>query len=260
MELKSPYAFVYDTASGAFLFNQGEVNQTIYPASITKLYSAWVALQYMTPETVVTAGDEVKWIDPESSRAWIYKGQKATVETLVAGMLLPSGNDAAYILAVAAGRAILEDPELDAQDALDAFVAEMNRIGPTVGVVDSHFVNPDGIHHEDHYTTMADLAVISRLALEDSIIRKYVSQKSTTGQLVSGQTYNWTNSNRLLHGDSEYYMQDACGLKTGHTDAAGHCLLSAFPIDTGYMIIGALGGTAQTDRYEDTLTLYDMFR
>ena len=256
----SANAFVYDTATGTFLYTKGNVNDKVYPASITKLYSAWVALQYLDPETVVTAGDEVKWIDPDSSRAWIYKGQRVKVKTLVAGMMLPSGNDAAYILAVAAGRAIAQDSGMDAKAALDVFIEQMNTMASDAGFTGSHFVNPDGIHDANHYMTMADLARLGVLAMDNAVIRQAVGKRAESGTLVSGEKYNWQNSNQLLNTSSKYYHADACGLKTGSTDDAGHCLLSSFPGDGGYLIIGTFGGKGQNDRYVDTLALYDFFR
>ena len=106
---------------------------------------------------------------------------------------------------------------------------------------------------------MEDLLVVSELALSNSVIRKYAKTQKDSGMFASGQSYNWKNSNQLLNPDSKYYTPAACGLKTGSTKDAGNCLLSAFPKDGGYLIIGVFGCAKDTQRYDDTLKLYGMF-
>lgn len=254
--LSSTHVFVYDTGKDTLLYTAGEQEERIAPASLTKLFSAYVALQYVQPDTVLTAGDEVNWIDPDSSRAFIYKGQRVTATQCVKGMLMQSGNDAAYILAVAAGRAIQGDPSLSAKAALSAFIGKMNDAALRLGLKNTHFANPDGIDAPGHYTTMADLMVICRLAMGQSLIRQCASSVRETVTYVSGETVNWKNTNELLHPDSEFYCPTACGLKTGSTKAAGKCLVSAFWQDDGFLIIATLDSPEEDDRYTDTLNLY----
>lgn len=254
--LTAAQVFVYDTAGDRLLFSRGEMNALIPPASLTKLFSAYVALQYLDPETVITAGEEVGWIDPESSMAFIYSGQQVTVDTCVEGMIVQSGNDAAYILAVAAGRAIQGDPQLSATAALGVFVGKMNELALQLGLGNTHFANPDGIDSAGHYTSLSDLITISRLALENPVIRQYAATATDAVTYVSGETVNWKNTNELLHPESEFYCEAACGLKTGSTTSAGKCLISAFHQEDGYLLIGVLGCPEEDDRYIDTLKLY----
>lgn len=259
-ELSATHVFVYDTLTETLLFSKGDMQEKIAPASLTKLYSAWVALQYLDPETVVTAGEEVTWIDPESSVAYIYQGQRVTVEQCVQGMLMKSGNDAAYILAVAAGRAISENPDLSATAALGIFAGKMNEKALELGLENTHFSNPDGIDTAGHYTSLSDLVEISRLALEDPVMKKYVAMVQDDVTYVSGETASWKNTNLLLHEDSQFYCEAACGLKTGSTANAGKCLISAFTKeDGGYLIIGTLGCPENLQRYVDTLHLYQHY-
>ena len=239
--LDSSHIFVYDTSSDRLLFSAGDQDAQIAPASLTKLFAAYVALQYVKPDKVITAGEEVGWIDPESSKAYIYRGQRVTAEQCVKGMMMQSGNDAAYILAVAAGRAIQGNTSLTAKAALSVFIAKMNDTALQLGLEGTHFANPDGIDAPGHYTTMTDLLVICRLAMENPLIRQAASTAKETVTYVSGQTANWKNTNELLHTDSEFYCEAARGLKTGSTTAAGKCLVSAFLQDDGYLIIGTLG-------------------
>ncbi len=258
-EIASSHIFVYDSASDEIIFSKGGLQDRIAPASLTKLYSAYVALQCLEPDAVITAGEEVTFIDPDSSVAHIYQGQKITVEMCVEGMLLQSGNDAAYILAVAAGRAISQNPELSATAALGIFAGKMNEVAMQIGLENTHFSNPDGIDAPGHFTSLEDLVKISRLALEEPIIRKYAGTVTDDVTYDSGETASWKNTNLLLHQDSQFYCQEAFGLKTGSTENAGKCLISAFYKEDGYLIVGVLGCPENLQRYVDTLHLYQHF-
>ena len=249
--------FVYDCDDETYLALSCDQYQLVYPASITKLFSAYVALQYLEPDTQITAGDELDLIASDSSIAYIQKGQRLTAAMLVEGMLLPSGNDAAYILATAAAREASGNPNMTATTAIAYFVDMMNATADRVGLKASHFSNPDGYHAEDHYTSSADLIVIARLALDNQIIARYVATEKEDVRYASGQTNTWYNTNALIQKDSAYYRYDAIGLKTGYTEAAGNCLLSAFRNNGKTYIVGVFGCKEKVDRFKDTVMLYD---
>jgi hypothetical protein len=126
--------FVYDLSADKFLVRSGEGSQILYPASITKLFTAYVAMQYLQPDELITVGNEIWLIDEDSSVAEIAKDDVLTAEQLVAGLLLPSGNDAAQTLAVTVGRKLAEDPEMNVWAASDRFVEEMNRMAQELGM------------------------------------------------------------------------------------------------------------------------------
>lgn len=258
-ELTAQYVFVADGPTGNVLYEQGGMDTRIYPASITKLFTAWVALRKLDPQTPVTAGSELSLVAPDSSRAFIYDGQTVSVEQLVQGMLMNSGNDAAYILATAAGRAISGDDRLEPAAAVSRFVDEMNLCAVALGLEGTHFVTPDGYHDENHYTTMEDLVVIAQLCMLDDTIRKYSAMDREKVVYLSGHTNTWINTNLLVDPSSPYYMSQACGLKTGHTNASGYCLLSAVRRDDGYDIIGVFGATGYMERFDDTRLLAEAF-
>ena len=216
-----------------------------------------MALQYLPEDTVLTAGEEVRWIDPGSSRAFISRGHKLTAKMLVQGMIIPSGNDAAYIIAVGAGRAIAGDSNLPARDAFNTFMEEMNRQAQLLGLSGTHFVNPDGMNAQDHYTTLRDLLTIAKLALNTPVILDAAQTQTMRAVFVSGEWVQWTNSNSLLNpNNAEFYCEDAFGLKTGSTSSAGKCLLSAFRREDRMIIICVMGCSTDADRYRDTLALY----
>lgn len=258
--LSANYGFVYDLTADTYLHTFGDQNQSISIASVTKLYTAYVALQHMDLQTVITAGEEIRLIDKDSSRAYIYEGQKVTVEMLVRGMIIPSGNDAAYILAVATGRKLLGNSDADVRAALNAFVDEMNNQAANLGLTGSHFANPDGIDDANHYSTCADVLTIAKLALNNPTIRQCAATAKITQTYVSGDVATWVNSNRLLHPSyTDYYCPQAFGLKTGHTSNAGWCLVSAFDCGDRTLLIGVFGSDTINQRDTDTLSLYEKF-
>lgn len=260
--LTAAKGFVYDTGTAQMLYMGGNGDEPLYPASLTKLLTAYTARQFMDPEMVVTVGEEITWIDPKSSRAWIDVGYELTVEMLIQGMIMPSGNDAAYTIAVAGGRVLAEDPALDAHQAFSLFINEMNSQANQLGMTNSHFVNPDGIDAENHYTTMNDLVILAKAVLKDDLIMKYAGMAKSDVVFRSGQTITWYNSNYLLQPESEaFYTLEAIGLKTGSTELAGKCLISVFhQSDGSHLIIGVLGSLKSEDRFSDTLILYNMFQ
>ena len=249
------YAFVYDMESGAYTYQKGDAQRQIAPASITKLFTAYVALRYLKPDAVLTAGSEVGMIVSGSSNAGLQEGNQLTVEMCVEAMMLASGNDAAYILAVAAGRAIGGD-ELSIEDAMSVFMDAVNQDAQHLGMTNTHFVTPDGIDRTGHYTCAQDLLIIARLALQNPILAQYANTQFSTVVLESGQTCTWINSNLLLDRSSKYYHPDAIGLKTGTTSKAGACLLAAFRGENGTVIVGVFGCSTNETRYEDALYLY----
>ena len=259
IDLAAIQAVVYDTAAGEYLFEKSNSSGKVYPASITKLFSAFVALQYMDAETLITAGSELDFVAADASVAVISRGQTLSVSMLVEGMLLPSGNDASYILATAAGRKIAGDPELSPPEAVQVFVDEMNTVAKSLGLRDSHFMNPDGYHVGGHYSSIPDLLKIAQLALESPIISQHVSIFRDDVVYASGETNSWENTNVLLNSDSDYYREDVCGLKTGYTSQAGNCLLSAFRREEGFIIVGVFGCKEPEQRFEDTITLIEQF-
>ena len=255
-QIRAGCAFAYDVAQRKMLYSSVPATQQLYPASLTKLFSAYVALQYLPPDTVVTAGWELGMLQPGSSTAYIPMGSRLTVEMLVEAMLLPSGNDAAYILAAAAGRLIGGKQDMGAKRAVALFVEEMNRMGGELGLANSHFENPDGYHHENHYSCAGDLATIGELALSSDVIAKYARMQQDGVRFASGETIAWYNNNRLLNPESAWYCEQAVGLKTGYTTEAGYCLLAAFEAGERQYLVGILDADTTLSRYSDAVALF----
>ena len=257
-ELTAQQAFVYDCSTDEFLYITGTEEETVYLASITKLFTAHVALQYLDPETEVTVGDELDFLALGSSVATLDYGDVLTVEMLIQAMMMPSGNDAAYTLAVAAGRAIDGNPSLSASAAVNVFMSQMNQEANTRGMTNTHFINPDGIHDYDHYSSMGDLAILGKLALESPAIIRCCTVPRDIVTPIQGNSFPWKNTNELIDPASQYYCPVCIGLKTGQTPDAGSCLLSAFDLDGRQIIIGVFGCPETEDRFPDTLQLLQM--
>lgn len=256
-EITAQRYFVYDVRSGQYLQQKGELNEKLYPASITKLLSVYVMLQYLEPEETITVGDALTLVQPDSSVAWLQEGDQLTVSQLVAAMMLPSGNDAAQTAAVATGRAIAENQNLSPTEASRVFVKEMNKYAQLLGMTGTHFANADGFHDPDHYTTMEDLRILAEKILAEPTIVSYTSRTEETVNLLEGEK-TWKNTNFLLHPQLETYIPATIGLKTGYTGAAGSCLMSAFFMEDRLLIIGVFGAPAHTDdRYLDTVELFN---
>lgn len=246
---------VYDSATDTILYSRSVEGEKLYPASITKLFSCYVALQYLDPDEVITAGDELDLVQEGSSMAYIYRKQSVTVKTVVEGMMLPSGNDAAMILAAAAGRRIAGDESLEPEAAVQEFVDEMNRQAESLGFEKSHFANPDGYHVGAHYTSINDMARIAKLALENKTIRRYMGLFEDDVIYASGQSNHWENTNLFLNPEEGFYRSDAIGMKTGRTRQAGYCLMSAFRNGKSTLVIGMFGYEDEYDRFRDTVKI-----
>lgn len=249
--------FAYDIRKEDYLLKSGDGNERLYPASITKLMSAYVALQYLDLEDTLEVGEELELVQSGSSVAGLEAGDRLTVSQLIAGMLLPSGNDAAQTVAAAAGRRIAGDESISCEAAVAEFVAQMNRQAEVLGMANSHFENPDGFHHDNHYTTVDDLVILCREVLAIPAILEFASQAEYSVELPE-RTLEWKNSNLLLDETMEMYLPNAIGLKTGYTSEAGNCLISALFMEDRVWLIGVFGCPEQTqDRYLDTIAIYE---
>ena len=255
-ELTAKQHFVYNCETREFADISGELTERIFPASVTKLFTAYVAMGFVAPTEKITAGSELEMVIYNSSVAEIKKGDTLTAQQLVEAMLLPSGNDAAYVLATHVGRKLLDDSKASAKAASAAFVDEMNRQAKLLGMTGTNFANPDGIHKDNHYTTFSDLTILGMLAMEDPTILKYTAVSTDTATLDSGEK-TWKNTNSIIDPQSEYYCPCAIGLKTGQTPAAGSCLLSAFEYDGTTYLVGVFGCPDVDDRFPDTLQLFN---
>lgn len=254
VEVSAKQAFVYDCNRGEILYLKGE-RERLYPASTTKLLSILCALEYLSPTEVVTPGDELTLVGEGSSVAYINDTHRLTVSMLIEGMLLPSGNDAAMVLAAAAGNRI-SDGEAVGKEAVEVFVKALNDYAKTLGAIDTHFTSPDGLAGQEHYTTLEDMLLISIAASSNDVIRRYAGLLEDNVTYASGHTNTWANTNVMLDPDSPYYRACVTGLKTGSLER-NFCVISTVEQDGERYIIGIFGARDKNARFADTVAIID---
>lgn len=256
-DITASYAILYDLKSGTVLYEKNS-NEKCYPASLTKLLTASVAMNVCKDKDMVfEVGDELAYVEPDASSAFLVQGEKLTLEMLIDALLLPSGGDAAYVIAVNVGRYYANDKDLSTQEALDVFVNLMNITAQEIGATNSNFVTPDGYHNENHYTTASDMLKISLYSMSFPIIKQATSKTYAEYDIVSGEHHIWYNSNEMLAPNSQYYYNKLEGLKTGYTDEAGQCLAS-YAVDGDMELVGIVMKSAyKADRFYDTEILLE---
>ncbi len=248
--LHSNIALVYSYADDAVIFERDSEVQTA-PASLTKLVTALVALDHLSPTRRITVGEEINLIGENSSIAFLAVGQKYTVKSLLDGLLIPSGNDAAYVLAVNAARVAANDMTLNMQTAITDFVRLMNEKVSSLGCVSTHFMTPDGYDAEGQLTTASDMLKICKAAMNNSNIQESVAK---------GKSGGWLNSNLLVREDSSLYNPDVTGLKTGSTSGAGYCVAVSAVVEQKTYIMVFMNSTSSDGRFRDANTIIKLIK
>lgn len=226
--------------SGDIMAEQN-ANERFYPASTTKLMTALTAFDFIgsSLSEKVTVGDEVKLIGYESSVAHLEVGEVYTWEQLLYGLLLPSGNDAANVIATNIGKKISGNDKMDYNQAMAVFVEHMNSKAKQMNLEGTHFVNAHGLYDPEHYTTPADLLKIGEAAFKNATIAKIEGTKIYEMTTSKGEKQKWKNTDLLLYKDAAeygepieennpsnpYYNAKAKGGKTGFTEEAGRCFV-----------------------------------
>lgn len=215
-------------------------DEPIAPASLAKLLTACTALNYSDPDDIFTVGSEQKLVPAHSSLCLILEGHVLKLRDLLTGMLLASGNDAAYTVAVSTARELTEAPMSDSE-GVKYFTELMNKLAREIGMYNSNFTTPDGSDSPGQYTTVSDLIKLSEYAMTFPILREIMAEHEKYVVFQSGEHITWTNSNKLLDPNSGYYCENAVGMKTGTTLKAGNCLIAAFE-KNGKIYISAVVG------------------
>ena len=243
-----------DAASGRVLF-ESESQKRMYPASTTKIMTALLAFEAigrgeLTLDTQVQVTAEMlKDSDPDGSNIALKEGEVMSMDNLLKGLMVASGNDAACAIAAQVGKSIPE------------FVDMMNSRAAELGCTDTHFVNPNGLHDDEHYTTAADMAKIARAAMSLEKFKKIADidhLKIPPTNMTEKERY-YINTNGLLSTMryTTYYYKYATGIKTGHTSKAGNCLVASATRD-GIDLIGVIfGGAGVADSHKDNIEMFD---
>ncbi|MFR4439718.1 MAG: D-alanyl-D-alanine carboxypeptidase family protein [Hungatella sp.] len=194
--------------------------ERLYPASITKVMTALVAVKYGNLQDVVTVTEEAVITESGATLCDIHPGDTLTMEQLLYGLMLPSGNDAGAAIAV------------HMAGSIEAFSDMMNEEAKKIGATSTHFMNPHGLTDPEHYTTAYDLYLIFNEALK---YEKFREITGTTSYVANYQdkdgnpvSKTWEGGNWYMSGNRETPEGlTVFGGKTGTTQAAGYCLIMA---------------------------------
>ncbi len=191
------------------ILHQTNAFEKKYMASTTKILTAITIIENCNLNDVVTVTKQT--VGVEGSSIYLEAGEKLTVEQLLYGLMLRSGNDCAETLAV------------HCSESIEEFAKLMNNTANKIGAKDSNFVNPHGLHDDNHYTTAYDLAIISSYALKNQAFREIVGTKSIRiPHSIREYDRILINKNKMLKD-----FEGSTGIKTGYTKKAGRCLVSS---------------------------------
>ncbi len=252
-----------EASTGEELYSKN-ADALVYPASTTKIMTALLACEAVNAGSVslsdqVTATSNMTYdLIEDGSSANIVVGETMSLENLLYCAMLSSGNDACNVIAEYISGSISQ------------FVDQMNARALELGCTGTHFANAHGIPNDNHYTTARDMALIAAAAASNSLFMEICNSPSHTVPATNmSEERELENSNALInensvYGDS-YYYENAAGIKTGHTSAAGYCLVSYASNGTMDIIAVVMGstavdqgdGTLQINSFTDSITLYD---
>lgn len=243
--LSAQAAYVFDASVGTELYAL-EPDEPRSPASLTKVATALVVLERAGLDEMVEVvpEDQVDLTESHVGVDGLQVGDRLSVRDLLAGLLIPSGNDAARALARHVGGGLLGG-DAAPEAAVDAFVAEMNRMAAEMGLANTQFTNPSGIDDPgDHYASARDLGLLTARAMENETFAEIVATPSglLPSEVVPGGYQINTTNDLLIEGVAD-------GVKTGTTADAGGCLITATEIGGNRVIAVVLGSETQFDEF-----------
>lgn len=254
LSIESPSAILIHADTGIILYEK-DARVRRFPASTTKVMTAILVLEsgHNLLEVATVSSTAVSEVPSGYSHASLQVGEQFTLEQLLNVLLIPSANDAANVLAEFISGSI------------PAFAEAMNQKALELGCTDTHFVNPSGIHSDDHYSTAYDLSLIARYAMQNETFRQFVCKTSCSlpaTSLYAAEDRIFHTTNALLRpDDSSNYDSRAIGIKTGYTRYAGNCLIaesSYHGLEFISVILGANPNEEEvSQRYSDTKELFN---
>lgn len=247
-ELQAQSAYLKDRTTGTVLLNINSGDRR-YPASTTKVMTALLVLENAKlDDTVTIAEEDFAALDENSMTAGLEVGETLTVQDMLACLLLPSANECAYALA------------RHVSGSVDSFVELMNARAKELGCKNTNFVNPCGLHDDNHYTTAYDLSLIFDAALQ---LPDFVEiAGSTTWELPATnmqEARTIESTDELTNANGPVYVEGVQAAKTGYTEAAGRCLVAA-AAQGDMNLMGVVLGAPNTDSSSGvTANFVDMY-
>lgn len=261
ISVKAKSAILINAKTGAVLFEK-EAYKPSFPASTTKIATALYVLgrESDLARSVSVSSESLKmkpqrggwssvpsyWNEWDGTKMGLQKGELLSIESLLHGLMLASGNDAANVLAEAVSGSVS-----DFLDGLNGYLVEL-------GCRTTHFMNPHGLHHEEHVTSAYDLALITKRALQFPKFREIVSTLDYAKPKTNKQPQvSIRQKNALLLPTSRYFYPKAIGVKTGFTSMAQNTLVAAAQDQGRVLIAVLLGCEKREDRYLDAKRLFE---
>ena len=247
-DIVSNAAIVIDSLTGQILYEKNAYDKN-YPASITKIMTTIVALDNnVNFNDTITMSDNAIWgIERDSTNIGLDVGEKITVEDCIYATMVKSANECAYAIA-----------EHVAGD-LDSFSKLMNSKAKEIGCEHTHFITPNGLHDDNHYTCAYDMALITKYALQNDTFRKIAGTLTYTvppTNLTEESTELW-NGNKMISSVSPYYYEYCEGGKTGYTTKANNTLVTFSKKDELELICVILDCDGSKYAYTDSKALYN---
>ncbi len=243
--LNSQYAVVMEVDTHRILFEKNAYEKA-YPASMTKVMTILLALEKGHLNDVLTVDQEsIDTLDPNSSVVPLYVGEKLTLDEMLYGCAIASGNETCNVI----GKYI--------SPSLDQFIDLMNEKAQSIGATQTHFMNAHGLHHSQHYTTAYDMALMMEAGIKNDDFIHYLSATQYTLEQTSEHQYHHiVGHNALLDAKSPYYLEGMICSKTGHTDEAQFTQVGYFHINDLSFIVVTMDCETTKQRYQDFSTLY----
>lgn len=243
-ELNAKAAVLIEGNTGVVLYAKNK-DEHMYPASTTKLMTALIAAEKSDMNEQVTFSyDAVFSLEPGSSNIGIDPGQSMPMEECLYGIMVGSANEVANAVAEHVG------------GSMDAFADMMNERAAKLGLKNTHFTNPNGLHNKDHYTSAYDLAIIGKAFFDNDKLTKIGN--SANHHFIATNTqpddFYVRNKHKLINGDIPY--EGIIGGKTGYTSMANECLVTGVE-QNGMQLICVIMGEESPDQFNDTVKLFD---
>ncbi|MCB5237997.1 D-alanyl-D-alanine carboxypeptidase family protein [Niallia circulans] len=240
LDLISEAVFLLDSDTGAVLFEKNGYKK-MYPASLTKIATAIYAIEKGNLDDIITVSENA--YATEGTRVYLEQGEQVTLRHLIDGMLINSGNDAAIAIA----------EYLDG--SIDEFEQNINQfLKEKVNVHSTHFKNPNGLFHKDHYTTANDLALITKYAMQNEIFREIFGTDELKWDGLSWDT-TLVSHHQMVNGSRPY--DKVTGGKTGFVNESKQTLATTAANEELSLIAIVLKGNYKRDVYNDTKELLE---
>lgn len=242
LSIKSKSAILITPQSSNVIFEKNAYEK-FYPASTTKILTAIIILESLDLDERIKVSQKAANIN--GTKLGIYAGGFYTVEDLLYGLLLNSGNDCAIALA----------EHFSGSEA--KFSEVMNKKARSIGAYNSNFVNPSGLHHENHYTCAYDLGKILSYAIKNKKFVEISTSKSHNVLGTNGDFFKIYNQNQLLLKNGKYYYEHALLGKTGFTTPAQYTFAATARNNNIDLIAVALKAKSKDEYLQDIINLFD---